>query len=188
MIIPESPRPGDLLVASVGTGDDYFSQSVVLLLDADGGGALGVTLNRTSTTPMEDVLPGWVDLASPPQVLFSGGPISPNGAVCLARLTNPHEDPPGWRRVFEDVGLLHLDTPVELAQGAYSDLRIFAGYCGWDAGQLEGELLRGDWYVTRAREDEVFGADQTGLWRRILRRQPGVLSFLSTWLGDPEQN
>lgn len=125
---------------------------------------------------------------TPPRALFSGGPVSPDGAVCLARLADPEEEPPGWRRVCGDIGLLHLDTPVELARGTYLDLRVFAGYAGWEPGQLEGEILRGDWYRVPMRDQDVFGADVDGLWRRVLRRQHGDLARFSTWTDDPERN
>ncbi len=169
-------------------GSDYFDETVILLLDADESGALGVILNRTAEADLEEVLPQWTALVSPPQQLFAGGPISPNGAVCVAKVTMAGEEPPGWRRVVGDIGLLHLDTPVEIAHGAYSELRIFAGYAGWEAGQLEGELLRGDWYRVRAQDGDIFGSDQDSLWRRVLRRQGGELAFWSTWLDDPDLN
>lgn len=182
------PNAGELLVASVDQGPNYFSRTVVLLLDADESGALGVVLNRVSEANLGEVLPQWPDLVSPPAQLFAGGPVSPNGAVCVAKLTNPHEEPPGWRRVLGDIGLLHLDTPTELARGTYSNLRIFAGYAGWESGQLEGELLRGDWYRVRSRDDDIFGSDQDDLWRRVLRRQGGEMAMLSTWVEDADQN
>lgn len=182
------PTPGELLVADVEIGDDYFSEAVILLLDVDETGALGAIINRPSETPLDQVLESWTPLATPPAVLFEGGPVSVDGAICIARVAHRNEEPPGWRSIVGDIGLLHLDTPTELAEGAYVDLRIVAGYCGWEPGQLEGELLRGDWYVVRARPDEVFGTDQTGLWRRVLRRLPGHLALLSTWASEPEMN
>lgn len=182
------PRAGELLVAGVDLADGYFERSVILLLDSDESGTLGVMLNRFSSADLDEVLPGWSDLMSAPPVLFEGGPVSPNGAICLARLKDPAEEPPGWRRVHRDLGLLHLDTPTELVRGAYLDLRIFAGYAGWEPGQLEGELLRGDWHRVPARAEDVFAVEPEGLWRRVLRRQGGQLGLLSTWPSDADRN
>ncbi|WP_420175409.1 YqgE/AlgH family protein [Luteococcus sp. OSA5] len=186
--MPNRPRAGELLVARADALGGYWHQAVILLLDSDESGSLGVILNRFSETDLADVLPHWQHLVCPPQVLFEGGPVSPAGAVCVAKLSATGEEPPGWRRFHADLGLLHLDTPVELAAGAYADLRIFAGYCGWEPGQLEGELMRGDWHRVPVRDEDVFGVDPQDLWRRVLRRQGGDLSFFSTWAEDPESN
>lgn len=182
------PAPGELLVARAGELDGYFTNAVVLILDRDDSGTLGVCLNRLSEHSLSQALPGWEELVCPPQRLFEGGPVSPNGAVCVAKVANPNEEPPGWRRVFADVGLLHLDTPIEIVEGAFTDLRIFAGYAGWDAGQLENELVAGAWHRLAAREDDIFGADPALLWRRVLRRQGGALAMYSTWGSSPESN
>ncbi|MGO4955747.1 YqgE/AlgH family protein [Luteococcus sp. Sow4_B9] len=186
--MPNRPRAGELLVARAGAMDDDWHQAVVLLLDSDESGALGVVLNRLSSTSLEEVLPQWQELVCPPQELFEGGPVSPGGAVCVAKPADPREDPPGWRRVHQDLGLLHLDTPVELVRGAYADLRIFAGYCGWAPGQLETELVRGDWHRVPVRDEDVFGVRPHDLWRRVLRRQGGELATFSTWTEDPALN
>jgi putative transcriptional regulator len=182
------PRAGSLLVASVALTEGDFSQSVVLILDSDADGALGVILNEISQTPLEAVLPDWVPAVSGPGYLFHGGPVSPNGAICLASVANPAEEPPGWRRMFAGIGLLHLDTPIEIVRGAYRDLRIFAGYAGWSPGQLEDELAEGMWHVVPATYADVFSAQPLDLWRTVLRRQPDELSFFSTWTEDPELN
>lgn len=184
----EGPRPGSLLIATIEIVDGIFDQTVVLLLDADETGALGVVLNKTSEVDLEDVLPGWRDLCSEPQALFDGGPVSRNGAVCLAAPATDVTDPPGWRRLFGDVGLLHLDTPIELADGAFSDVRIFAGYAGWEPGQLEDEIKRGSWFVAVAHHADAFDTDPGSLWRRVLHRQHGDIAIFATWPFDPDMN
>ncbi|MCB0885016.1 MAG: YqgE/AlgH family protein, partial [Propionibacteriaceae bacterium] len=53
----EPPRAGELLVSTSGGNQEFFDQSVVLLLDCDHDGALGVTLNKLAGTSLEAVLP-----------------------------------------------------------------------------------------------------------------------------------
>jgi putative transcriptional regulator len=182
------PVPGDVLVASALLADGIFNQTVVLVLDSDADGALGVILNEVSPTPLDVVLPEWAGAVSEPQVLFHGGPVSPNGAICIASVRTPGEEPPGWRPLYDDVGLLHLDTPIEIVAGAYRDLRIFAGYAGWSPGQLQTEIAQGMWHVLSAGYDDVFSTTPVHMWRRVLRRQPSELAFFATWTEDPEQN
>jgi putative transcriptional regulator len=54
---------GKLLVATPGLVDPNFFRSVVLLLEHNDGGALGVVLNRPTDTPLSDALPAWVGAA-----------------------------------------------------------------------------------------------------------------------------
>lgn len=183
-----APSVGELLVSSSGGSEQFFDSAVILLLDCDHEGALGVALNKLSPTELESVLPQWHGLLSPPKLLFAGGPVSPQSAICVAKLQEPTEEPLGWRQVVDDIGLLHLDTPVELATGCFTDLRIFAGYAGWEPGQLEEELSRGAWIRMPRRDEDVFTADPAGLWRRVLRRHGGTPALLSTWPADPELN
>jgi putative transcriptional regulator len=175
-------------VASVLLADGVFDRTVVLVLDCDEDGALGVILNEISQTPLDAVLPDWVASVSEPRLLFHGGPVSPNGAICLASVASAGEEPPGWRPLFDTVGLLHLDTPIEIVSGAYRDLRIFAGYAGWSAGQLQDEIASDMWHLADAEYDDVFGAQPLRLWRAVMRRQRSELAYFSTWLEDPELN
>ena len=65
-------RAGQLLVATPMLLDPNFAETVVLLLDADDNGALGVVLNRPSTVPVAEVLESWADVVAEPEVLFHG--------------------------------------------------------------------------------------------------------------------
>ena len=79
-------RAGMLLVATPALVDPNFADSVVLLLDVDDDGALGVVLNRPSGIRVADVLEDWGDVVDEPDVLFQGGPVSTQAALALARL------------------------------------------------------------------------------------------------------
>lgn len=129
-------KPGSLLVADASANAGFFTHAVVLIIDIDETGALGIVLNKVSNIDLNRVLPLWRDLTNPPQYLFSGGPVSSDGAVCLAVANSTETSPLGWRRISGDLGLLQLDTPVELVEGVYQQLRIFAGYSGWGPGAV----------------------------------------------------
>lgn len=188
---------GSLLVATPRLADPNFERSVVLVLDHDANGSLGVVLNRPSPVPVGDVLEGWEDLATVPRVLFHGGPVATDSALAVAALpglpaagapsADVDEEPVGFRRLFGATGIVDLDTPTELLEAALARLRIFAGYAGWGAGQLDAEVEEGSWYVVPAEPEDVFG-EPDGLWMRVLRRQPGELAWVSTRPADPTHN
>ena len=182
------PAAGMLLVASPTLLDPNFADTVVLLLDADGEGALGVVLNRPSGLRVSEVLADWGDVVAEPEVLFQGGPVSTDGALAVARLRPEVADPVGFRPVVGPLGLVDLDAPVELVGECLEALRIFAGYAGWGAGQLETEVARGDWYVVPGQPPDAFRRDPGCLWRDVLRRQPGELAWHSTRPVDPDLN
>ena len=185
--------PGQLLVAAPALVDPNFHRSVVLLLDYDDNGALGVVLNRPSPVPVGDVLPDWSGVVGEPDVLFHGGPVSIDSALAVASLPAGREEPGdgepvGWRRLFGGTGILDLDAPTELLVPAVSDLRIFAGYAGWGSEQLEAEIAEGSWYVVPSLPSDLFTGDPERLWMRVLRRQPGELAWVSTCPAEPSMN
>ena len=183
---------GDLLVATPMLLDPNFERSVVVLLDSDEDGALGVVLNRPTTTPVGEILPEWTGRVGTPDVLFQGGPVSTDSALAVGASMTIGDDPNievhGFRRLYDDVGIVDLDVPSPLIGPGLSHLRIFAGYAGWDADQLTDEIAAGAWYVVPSVTDDVFGPDPLGLWKRVLRRQPGELAWVATRPVDPTMN
>jgi putative transcriptional regulator len=185
----ETALTGRLLVATPTLGDPNFSRTVIYVLDHDETGTLGVVVNRPTTVPVGEVLPDWQQYTTDPGVLFQGGPVALDSALGLAVLPGVGDDEPvGWRRVVDGLGLVDLDAPPEVLVDGMAGLRIFAGYAGWGSGQLEDELAEGAWYVVPGLAGDAFTAAPEGLWRAVLRRQGGDLAFVSTYPDDPTQN
>lgn len=185
---PADLEAGALLVATPLLVDPNFAHTVVLLLDSDDDGALGVVLNRPSPVPVGEVLPGWGDVLTGPDVLFQGGPVATDSALAIAELRAGDEEPVGFRRLFARTGIVDLDAPAEILTPALTGMRVFAGYAGWAAGQLRAEVEEGSWYVVPSLPGDLFGTDPERLWARVLRRQPGELAWVSTRPLDPTMN
>ncbi|MCD6638866.1 MAG: YqgE/AlgH family protein [Nocardioides sp.] len=180
--------PGMLLVATPALVDPNFADTVVLLLDVNEEGALGVVLNRPSAVTVAEVLEPWSDIVAEPEVLFRGGPVSVDGAIAVGRLRDPGHPPVGWRPVAGTLGVVDLDAPTELVDDTLDGLRVFAGYAGWGAQQLQDEIQEGSWYVVSGDDADAFRDDTRQLWRDVLRRQPGMLAWHATRPFDPDLN
>lgn len=180
-------EPGSLLVASPLLGDPNFTRTVIYVIDHRGTGTVGVVLNRPSEVTLLDVLPRWSDLACPPRTLFVGGPVDTSAALCLAEAL-PGTEPPGWTAVSGQVGLVNLETDPQTLDGRFAQVRVFAGYSGWETGQLAGEIDEGAWYVVAGRPSDVFADPAVDLWRAVLRRQGGRVALLATYVEDPRMN
>lgn len=182
-----SSLTGRLLVATPALADPNFDRAVVLLLDHDDEGSLGVILNRPTPVGVGDILEHWATLAGEPGVVFQGGPVSLDSALGVAVIPGD-EGPLGWRRVYGAIGLVDLETPPELLAAALGSLRIFAGYAGWGPGQLEDELTEGAWYVVESEPGDVSSPRPEALWRSVLRRQRNELAMVATYPDDPSLN
>jgi putative transcriptional regulator len=181
---------GTLLVAAPNLTDPNFARSVVFVIDHRSTGTLGVVLNRPSEVSVADVLPTWGPHTSNPPAVFVGGPVEQRTALCLAAL-RAGEDPArtgGVVGVRGPVALVDLDGDPDDLVPRVRGLRVFAGYAGWDRGQLAGEIGRGDWFVVPALPDDVLAPAGYDLWGGVLRRQGVPLAFLATHVGEPRRN
>ena len=186
-------RAGQLVVATPALEDPNFARTVVLLLQADeDDGALGLVLNRPTGTDVAEVLPEWAPLCASPAVVFAGGPVQPQAAVCLGhrRVGGPSlaayaelEGVPGG-----SVGTVDLDAPPEQIARAVGEVRLFAGYAGWSPGQLEAEVEEGAWWVLDSLPADAFDVQPDLMWGRVLRRQGPPIAFAASYPPDPTLN
>src|SRR3954465_15289999 len=167
----DSTLTSRLLIATPLPPEPTFAPTGILLLEhGEESGAFGLVLNRPESAPVLDVVPTVADLATDPGVLFSGGPVSPSTAIALG-LAAPGADPEGWTPVVPPIVTVDLDHDPALLATSLWALRVFAGYAGWVAGQLEAEIAEGAWYLVEALPDDAFARDPSRLRAAVLRRQ-----------------
>jgi putative transcriptional regulator len=181
---------GSALVASPALQDPNFHRTVVLIIEHQPAGTLGVVLNRPSEVAVREVLPLWGAHASVPQSVYVGGPVQQRAALCVAALPPgvDAEQTEGMIKVTGSLALISLDADPDLMGPRLRGLRVFAGYAGWSEGQLAGEINRGDWLVAPALAEDVLAPAHVDLWSRILRRQGMPLALLATYPADPVLN
>ncbi len=175
---------GRLLVAAPVLKDPNFDRTVVLLVAHEAGGALGVVLNRATEVPVSEVLGSWGGLARDPAVLFEGGPVQPESAICLARLRTPHQRVKGVHPVSGAVSTVDLSVDPERLRDVVTGIRVFAGYSGWSPGQLEEEISGGSWFVLDALPGDAFMERPDDLWPMVLRRQGGIMAAVAHFPPD----
>ena len=175
---------GQLLVASPGLLDPNFRRTVVLVVAHDEDGAVGIVLNRRSETEVSEAVPELAELVGSGGSISVGGPVQNEAVIVLAEWDDPEE---AGSTVFDDVGLMGAEAELERVAAATRRVRVFAGYAGWTAGQLEAELAEPSWIVEEAEAEDVFG-DDLDLWGSVLRRKGGAFRLIATMPEDPSLN
>lgn len=181
---------GRLLVATPLLDDPNFDGTVVFVCLHDAAGAFGIVLNRTVGGDAADLLPEWAPLISPPGSLHSGGPVERSSFIGLGRMRAElavESAPEWWTPIRHGVGLVNLAADVDAAS-ALEDLRVFHGYTGWGAGQLDTEIGEEAWFVVDARPEDVFTTRPERLWNEVLARQRGRLAIYGTYPPDVQLN
>ena len=176
---PEDARPGaslagQLLVATPEMSDPRFRHNVILMVQHNKDGALGIVINRPASelpvTKLLDAL-GLDSQGSEGSVrLFAGGPVQLN-ACFIVHSADYHR--PGTVDIDGRVAM--TSNPEVLRdighhQGPRQSLVAF-GYAGWGPGQLEGELALGGWFTLPEDPNLVFDADRDQLWDEAMKHR-----------------
>ena len=176
---------GQLLVAGPSLLDPNFWRTVVLIVEHNDDGALGLVLNRPSETSVGEAVPQLATLLDPKEQLFIGGPVQPSAVIVLAEFEDPTD---AALLAFDDVGILGTGpSEEELAAGVRAG-RAFLGHAGWGPGQLDGELERGDWILEPAKLKDAFSTQARGLWSEVLTRKGGSYALVARMPADPSMN
>jgi putative transcriptional regulator len=175
---------GSLLIASPALLDPNFARTVVLLTEHGEEGAMGVVLNRPSETAVGEVASELAGVADDEPV-FIGGPVQPQALVVLAEFDDPSAA--AWI-VVADVGFVGAQLAGEEVERAVRRGRVYAGYSGWGAGQLEGEIAEEAWIVEPPLPAELFPDDPEALWQQVLARKGGQFALLARMPENPSLN
>lgn len=197
---------GKLLLDGGNLRGSFFARTVVLICQHNAEGAFGLVLNRATGTNVGDAVVANLPEAFKSFPLFLGGPVQPGAFSYLhSDSFNPQTLAPGLDLTHEidaletsseslvipNLSLGHdMDTLVQLGE-SFSEgqrIRMFAGYSGWAAGQLESEMERKAWLTHPASLELVFETDPVKLWRNILTKKGGKYRLMAQMPEDLSWN
>ncbi|MEM6842361.1 MAG: YqgE/AlgH family protein [Bacteroidota bacterium] len=181
------PAKGDLLLSEPFLADPNFERSVILLCEHNSDGSFGFVLNKESDLQLSDALD---EVQSYNQNLYVGGPVQHNTLHFLHRIYPPFSgSEPVVNDIFWGGDFDELLSLINTRQISPADIKFFAGYSGWEPGQLENEIAEDTWIIhQQATSNQIFDTPATQLWQEILRSMGGKYRMFSNYPIDPRLN
>ena len=182
---------GQFLVAMPGMADERFARSVIYVCAHSADGAMGIIVNKAATDiSMPDLL---VQLDVCPEAdairlrervghmpVLMGGPVEGRRGFVL------HTDDFHIQQstLIIDDGIC-LTATVEILRAIASgdgpaSAVLALGYAGWQAGQLESEIMANGWLNCPADPELIFNTNLDAKYERALRTNgidPAMLSM-----------
>ncbi len=177
--------PGTLLLSEPFMTEASFTRSVVLITEHSDQGSLGFILNKPTGHTIGQVLENF---PCGDAQLYFGGPVETDSLFYLhncADLTGCRKVSPG---VYFGGDFESLKAGLLSGQISSRMIRFFAGYAGWDAGQLTGELKNNSWVVSSPLPELTFNAESVGMWEHILQNMGDEYAELAFYPLDPNLN
>ena len=160
--------PG-FLIAMPQLGDPNFHRTVVLMIEHNEEGSMGLVINRASPLTLSQLGKGQklkVAQALSGQSVFVGGPVEPYRGFVLHDAKDVEEK-------LELMPGLYLsmtsDALMGLLQMPTVRLRFCLGYAGWGPKQIERELAQGAWLFTEASAQTALDGDPKEIWGDTLK-------------------
>lgn len=181
------PKVGRVLLAGPFMQDYHFKNSVVLIIESNENGTLGVVLNKLYSMSINDLVADFPRINLP---VFLGGPVNNDSLVFIHTLGDKLE---GSLKIQEGLWFGgDFDQLIQLSRNHAvnsSSVRFFIGYTGWGVGQLNEELLRDDWLVSDISPKACFRiCEDKELWNSMLSDLSGDYSYWEKLPDDPTLN
>ena len=138
-------KAGTVLESTALLNGDFFEGATILITEYNEQGAMGFVVNKLFPRKLNELAEFSQTV---PFDLYDGGPVDREHLYFLHTRPDLIE---GGKRVFEHMYLggdfksvvecLDMDVIED------SEIRLFIGYCGWEAGELEAEIAEGSWRV-----------------------------------------
>lgn len=181
------PGKGKLLISEPFMGDYNFKRTVVLLTEhSRDQGTVGFVLNRKSPLSLDDIYP---ELTVKDIPIYIGGPVGRDLLFFIHRFGEEIENAKQieedlyWGGDIKQVKELLLNSQFNL-----NDVRFFAGYSGWSAGQLEQELTDHSWILAKLKGRLNFSDHDEFYWKKTLAGMGKHYKIMANFPDDPSKN
>jgi putative transcriptional regulator len=163
----DQPAAGMLLIAQRDLFDPYFAETVILLLQHDDNGTVGLIVNRKFNMQLSDAVSDIDKAEASKHALFFGGPLGTHRIFMLMRNAAAGEAHQITANIYFSAHRDVLEQALD-RKTPDTEMRLFLGYSSWAAGQLDQELARDSWHLATADPKAIFDAASDRLWERLI--------------------
>lgn len=141
-------QPGLCIRSTAALQGSYFEDSVILITRTGEDGATGFVVNQRFGRYLDELEEFKNDKAMP---LWEGGPVDQEHLFFTH--TRPdliEEGEPIENGLYSGGNFQQAVKAINAGTLQENEIKIFIGYCGWDAGELEAEIAEGSWEALQA--------------------------------------
>lgn len=180
------PARGRLLLSEPFMGDYYFGRAVILLAEHNEEGSFGVIMNKPVTAKFNEVLKGFPDFDA---TMYLGGPVETDSLFYVHTLGEQLE---GATEIVEGLywggDIEALKELILIKRVEPKDIRFFIGYSGWAANQLDSELKKNSWVITKASRQKLIAMEPITMWDELLINMGETYKLWTKFPIDPNMN
>lgn len=156
-----------LLLVAAPDLQGLYSRTALLVVPAAGGQHLGFIINRATDLKMATLFPDHAPSAKVADPVYFGGPEMMSSIFAIVK----HDPGMPALRLFGEVFVTGNGAAVDrIIEATPNEARFFAGFVGWQPGELAAELEAGYWLVTEPDAALVFSKEPRGMWEELLKR------------------
>ncbi|NOU48655.1 MAG: YqgE/AlgH family protein [Bacteroidales bacterium] len=181
-----APGKGRLLISEPFMDDFYFGRSVILLISHDSDGSFGLIMNKPVPEKFNDII---ADFPPFDAHVFIGGPVQPDNMFILHTLGDRVE---GSVEIIEGLywggDLEAIREQILLGTVNPNEVRFFMGYSGWESEQLNNELERNAWVVTKTTTGKLLRTKHNRMWSQFVSQLGSEYELWNRFPVNPEMN
>lgn len=165
----EQLRIGMLLLSEPFMRDSYFLRSVVLFINQNAEGSMGLVLNKRLVMKLNDIIPEFKYLDDIP--LFNGGPVGVDSLFYVHSVKEIRNSLKLGENLYLNGDFEDLKKYVLQGNPIEGCIRFFRGYAGWTSQQLEEELRTNSWIISTPRGEPFLYEKE--MWKKSMKALGG---------------
>lgn len=161
------------LIATPKMDASLFERSVIYICQHDPQGAMGIMINHPIEPRLKDILRHLdiqyqPDFVAQDQIVYAGGPVQIEHGFVL------HTPIGNWKTSITLTDELAVTTSRDVLEAMSlnhgpQQTMIALGYAGWEANQLEEEILDNVWLTTPANLELIFNTPPKQRWAQAIQ-------------------
>lgn len=181
-----NPVIGDVLISEPFMNDFYFRRSVILLIDHNEEGSLGVIFNKRLTIPFNEIVQGFPEFNAD---VYLGGPVETDRIFFIHTVGEMIPDSHLISNGLYWSGNINvLKSMIKMDLIKPHEVRFYVGYAGWDGGQLRNELKANTWVVGRFTSKQLLRTMPGKMWSDFVKQIGKRYTLWDKFPVNPSEN